>query len=112
MIKGITITLLTRIQTGIDDFNRPIYSDAEENVSNVLVYPAASEDVISEQNLTGKHLEYYLCAPKGDEHQWTGQKVKFFGCTWTVYSYPEEWIDANNPSAWNKRFKCERYRDD
>jgi hypothetical protein len=109
MIQGITVELLERIQTGTDGFNRPVYSEVTTPVKNILVYPAASEDIISEQNLNGKHLEYYLCVPKDDAHVWTDQRVRFFGETWTVYSFPEEWIDTNNPSVWNKRYKCERY---
>ena len=112
MIRGITVALCVRYQTGTDDFNRPIYTEVEEAVNNVLVYPAASEDVVSEQNLSGKHLEYYLCVPKGDSHTWTDRNVKFFGQTWKVFGFSEEWIDANNPSVWNRRYKCERYRDD
>ena len=112
MIRGITVTLCVRYQAGTDAFNRPIYTEVEEAVNNVLVYPAASEDVVSEQNLSGKHLEYYLCVPKGDNHTWTDRNVKFFGQTWKVFGFPEEWIDANNPSVWNRRYKCERYKDD
>lgn len=109
MIRGITVTLLERTQVGVDGFNHPVYSESETPVNNVLVYPATSEDVISEMNLTGKHLEYYLCVLKGDNHEWTDHYVRFFSQTWHVYSLPEEWIDTNNPSAWNKRYKCERY---
>lgn len=109
MIQGITVKLCSRTQTGTDAFNRPTYSETEVNVKNVLVYPATSEDIISEQNLNGKHLEYYLCVPKGDTHVWTDQNVKFLGQTWKVYGYPEEWIDANVKSTWNRRYKCERY---
>lgn len=112
MIKGITVALCVRTQSGTDDFNRPIYTETDVNVSNVLVYPATSEDIVSEQNLTGKHLEYYLCVPKGDTHTWTDQNVKFFGQTWRVFGYPEEWIDVNDPLAWNRRYKCERYKND
>ena len=109
MIQGITVELLERIQTGTDGFNRPVYSEVMIPVKNILVYPAASEDIISEQNLNGKHLDYYLCVPKGDAHVWTDRRVRFFGKTWDVYSFPEEWIDVNNPAVWNKRYKCERY---
>ena len=109
MIQGITVKLCVRTQTGTDAFNRPKYSETETEVKNVLVYPATSEDIISEQNLSGKHLEYYLCVPKGDAHVWEDQNVIFLGQTWKVYGYPEEWIDANNPSKWNRRYKCERY---
>ena len=112
MSRGITVVLCVRNQasSGTDAFNRPVYAETEVAVNNVLVYPANSEDIISEMNLNGKHLEYYLCLPKGDAHTWTDRRVKFFGETWKVYSLPEEWIDANNPSIWNKRYKCERYK--
>lgn len=109
MIRGITVILCERTQTGTDGFNRPVYTETETAVSNVLVYPATSEDITSELNLNGKHLEFYICLPKGDTHTWTDRNVKFFGETWKVYGFPEEWIDANTPSAWNKRYKCERY---
>lgn len=109
MIHGITVSLCERTQTGMDAFNRPVYSIIETPVDNVLVYPATAEDVVSELSLSGKHLEYYLCVPKGDTHDWIDHDVKFFGQTWRVYGFPEEWIDANNPSIWNKRYKCERY---
>ena len=109
MIKGITVTLSERTQSGKDAFNRPTYTEKDTDVENVLVYPASSEDIVSEQNLYGKYLEYYLCVPKEDTHVWTDQNVKFFGGTWKVYGYAEEWIDANNPSIWDKRYKCERY---
>lgn len=109
MIGGITVTLYERTQSGVDGFNRPVYTTAETQVDNVLVYPATSEEVLDDLNLTGKHLEYYLCVPKDDAHEWTDRKVNFFSEDWHIYSYPERWIDANNPSVWNKRFKCERY---
>ena len=112
MIQGITVTLCTRNMnsSGTDAFNRPVYVETEVQVPNVLVYPATSEDITAELNLNGKHLEFYLCVPKGDTHTWTDRNVKFFGETWKVYSLPEEWIDANNPSIWNRRYKCERYK--
>ena len=109
MIRGIKVKLCERTQTGTDSFNRPVYSESEIEIGNILVYPASSEDIVSELNLTGKHLDYYLCVPKGDTHVWEDCNVKFFGQTWKVYGYPEEWIDENNPSIWNRRYKCERY---
>lgn len=112
MIQGITVTLLEQTQTGVDGFNHPVYTEIAKHVKDALVYPATSEDVISELNLSGKHLEYYLCVPKGDNHDWTDHNVQFFSQTWHVFSLPEEWIDVNNPSKWNRRYKCERYNED
>lgn len=109
MISGISVTLYERTQSGTDGFNHPTYTNTATVVDDVLVYPATSDDIISEMNLSGKVLVYYLCVPKDDAHTWTDRKVAFFGETWHVYNYPESWIDANNPSKWNKRYKCERY---
>lgn len=109
MINGITVTLHERTQTGVDGFNRPVYTETDTAVNNVLVYPATSDDIISEQNLSGKILVYYLCVPKNDSHTWTDHKVTFFGEDWNVYSFPEAWISKNNPTRWNQRYKCERY---
>ena len=109
MIDGIAVTLFEKVRTGTDTFNRPVYTEEGITVDDILVYPATSEEVVSELNLTGKHLEYYLCAPKGDEHEWEDRDVLFFGQRWHVYGYPEEWIDSNNPARWNRRYKCERY---
>ena len=52
MIKGITITLYERTQTGTDDFNKPVYSENPVTVDNVLVSPVSSQEVIDTLNLT------------------------------------------------------------
>lgn len=90
MIKGITVILLDQVQTGVDGFNHPVYAESETPVKDVLVYPATSEDVISELNLSGKHLEYYLCVPKGDNHEWTDRTVRFSPRTGTCSACPKD----------------------
>ena len=46
-IKGITVTLITRQETGKDPFDNPIYTDVEIPVKNVLVSPTSSDDVVN-----------------------------------------------------------------
>jgi len=36
-LKGITVTLINKVQTGTDPFDNPIYEDVEIAVDNVLV---------------------------------------------------------------------------
>lgn len=36
-MKGIDITIYDKVQTGIDEFNRPIYEDVPMTVENVLI---------------------------------------------------------------------------
>jgi len=109
MIKGITVTLYERTQSGTDAFNRPEYTETETTVDNVLVAPVSSDAVVDEMNLSGKKLVYYLMVPKGDNHTWQDRRVSFYGETWRVFDCAEEWIGENTPGAWNRRYKVERY---
>lgn len=109
MIKGITVILYEKKATGTDAFNRTIYTEMPEPVENVIVAPVSSDAVINELSITGKRLAYYLMIPKGDMHVWEDSRVDFFGASWHVFDFAEEWVDANTPGSWNKRYKVERY---
>lgn len=109
MIKGITVTLYERTQSGTDEFNRPEYTETATTVSNVIVAPVTSDAVVNELNLSGKKLVYYLMIPKTDSHEWQNCRVSFYGEDWHVFDVAEEWISANVPGAWNRRYKVERY---
>ena len=109
MIKGITVLLTVRVQSGTDDFNRPTYTETVTSVDNVLVGPAGTEAVVNDLQLDGKHLAYELHIPKGDDNDWTDTTVQFFDQTFRTYGMPEQWIGENVPLGWNKRVKVERY---
>ncbi|MEG2843511.1 MAG: hypothetical protein RR900_08485 [Ruthenibacterium sp.] len=108
-IKGITVTLYERTQTGKDAFGAPIYGKNPVRVENVLVTPVAASDIVNDLQLYGKRAEYELCIPKGDTHDWEDCSVSFFGQSWRVFGAPIEYIDALVPLAWNKKVKVERY---
>ncbi|MEA4965388.1 MAG: hypothetical protein VB055_06165 [Oscillospiraceae bacterium] len=109
MIKGITVLLQVTTQTGTDDFGAPVYSDTTETVENVLVSPVATNDVVSELQLSGKRAEYELCIPKGDAHIWENRVVEFFGRKWRTIGLPQEYIADLLPLAWNRKVRVERY---
>lgn len=102
-MQGITVILLTHEQTGVDAFNRPIYTVAEVPVNNVLVAPLSGPEVLEVLELTGRKATYILGIPKTDSHIWENQKVKFFDHTWRVIGKPTMGIDALIPLAWNKK---------
>lgn len=108
-IRGITVTLLERKQAGTDDFNRPIYEETAVEVDNVLVAPASGTDIVGSIDLTGKKAVYTLGIPKGDTHNWEGQRVQFFGQTWQVFGPVTEGIEAMIPLGWNRKVMVERY---
>lgn len=109
-MKGITVTLLKRTESGTDAFNRPIYTETEVPVNNVLVSPtdAGGDELLSALDLTGRKAVYTLAIPKGDTNVWEGNRVQFFGETWQVIGIPTKGIDALIPLDWNLKVQVER----
>ena len=104
-MRGITVTLYDRTQTGTDALNHPIYSETA-----VLVAPSASLEVLDQTSLNRRKGEYVMAIPKGDTHEWTsGKKVNFFGVDWRIIEMPEEGIEWLIPLSWNKKVQVERY---
>lgn len=108
-MRGITVTLYEKTETGRDEFNRPIYEYSPNEVDNVLVAPASSSEVATSLDLTGKRAEYVLAIPKGDTHEWMNNKVNFFGADWQVIEFPTEGIESLIPLDWNKKVTVARY---
>lgn len=108
-IKGITVTLISKQETGRDPFGEPIYEDVEIEVDNVLISPTTSDDIVNQMTLTGKKAVYTLAIPKGDANNWEDQEVRFFGEKWRVFGVPLQGIDHLIPLDWNKKVTVERY---
>lgn len=108
MIQGIIVKLINQVQTGTDEFNRPIYTEVEKYVNDVLVSPTSQEDIINELNLTGKKAIYTLGIPKGDNNQWEDSYVEFFGKRFHVFTPLVKGIDDLVPLRWNGKVMVER----
>lgn len=108
-MKGMTIQIAVKTQTGVDSLNNPIYTETYEDVQDVLVGQPSTDDVTSSIQLYGKRCEYTLGIPRGDEHDWTDAKVIIFGKTYRTIGYPMRGIDANIPLRWKQNVKVERY---
>ena len=108
-MKGITVKLWERTQTGTDAFNDPVYALTSTNVDNVLVGQPTTEEVTSSTDLYGKKIEYMLGIPKGDTHDWTDTAVEFFGRTYRTFGDVIEGIEANVPTPWHKKVRVCRY---
>lgn len=109
-MRGITVTLYDRTQTGKDALNKPIYTETAVRVDNVLVAPSASMEVLEPTNLDGRRGDYTMAIPKGDTNDWSaGKRVSFFGQDWRIIEMPEEGIEWLIPLSWNKKVRVERY---
>ena len=109
MIRGITVRLYVKTQTGTDEFNAPIYTETPVDVENVLVGEPVSEDIVNSLQLYGKHVAYTLGIPKGDEHDWDNVTVEFFGQKFRTYGGVTQGIEEMIPRVWNKKEEVERY---
>lgn len=108
MLKGITISLVKRQQTGVDLFGSPVYEESIINVDNVIVYPSSDTEVLETVNLYGAKAVFTLCIPKGDANDWENTFVEFFGNRWKTIGLPKEYIESNVPLNWNKQVRVER----
>lgn len=109
-MKGISVVLYNRTQSGEDALNHPTYTETATTVDNVLVAPLSSSELTETYSLTGRRAEYQLAIPKTDTNEWTaGKKVSFFGTDWRIIAMPEQGIDDLIPLSWNKKVKVERY---
>ena len=109
MIHGITVRLYTRVQTGTDAFDAPVYAETPVDVPGVLVGEPTTDEVVNDLQLYGKRLAYTLAIPKRDTHRWEDSTVEFFGQKWRTYGGVTQGIEDMIPLPWNKKVKVERY---
>lgn len=108
-LTGRSIILYDKVKAGVDDFNRPIYTEMPVTVENVLIGMPTTQEVIDTLNLTGKRAAYTLGIPKGDTHTWTDRKVEFFGEVFHTIAYPSKGQDELIPLYWGQNVMVERY---
>ena len=111
-MKGITILLAEKTQTGVDDLNRPVYEDDYIEVKDVLVGEPSTDEITNTMSLYGKMVKYTLAIPKGDTNTWVDTEVVLpypFEGKYRTIGYPTAGIEANIPLRWNKKVLLERY---
>lgn len=111
MIKGVTVQLIQKTQTGVDPFNAPVYEEEMVDVENVLVGEPTSDEITNTVNLVGKKVAYVLGIPKGDTHIWTDTEVMLpapFAGRYRTIGFPTTGIEENIPLEWNMKVQVER----
>lgn len=108
-MKGETVILIKKTQTGNDPFGAAIYSEEEILVRNVIVGSPNTTDVATDLNLLGKKLTFVLGIPKGDTNNWKDTDVIIRGEKYRTYGFPLTQTEANVPGRWNTQVKVEKY---
>lgn len=108
ILKGQTVTLYTKTQTGTDGFNRPTCTESAVLVYNVLIGQPTQEEQAEMLNLTGRRIAFTLGIPKGDQHDWLNTRVEFFGRTFRQIGEIVEGQPELIPLDWNKKVYVEQ----
>lgn len=108
-MKGTTIQLVVKTQSGTDPFGTPIYTEELVDVPDVLVGSPTTDDITDSLNLYGKKIEYMLGIPKGDAHNWVDTEVIIWGNRYRTFGYPMTGEQANIPLRWGQNVRVERY---
>jgi hypothetical protein len=108
-MKGTTVQLEVKTQTGTDPFGAPIYSVTYEDVHDVLVGQPSTDDISASTDLYGKRIEYMLGIPKGDTHNWIDAKVFIWGQPFHTFGYPITGEQENIPLRWGQNVRVERF---
>lgn len=108
-MRGVTVRLHVRTQTGVDGMNNPVFSETVVPVSNVLVGEPSTEEIASSISLYGKKIVYMLGLPKGDAHVWTDTTVEIFGEPFQTFGDTIQGIEENIPGPWHKKVRVARF---
>lgn len=108
-LKGETVKLISKTQTGTDPFGAPVYAETEIEVQNVLVGSPEAQDVTDELNLSGKRIAYVLGIPKGDANRWYDTDVIIRGERFRTIGRPVYGTPENMPMWWGGKVSVEHY---
>ncbi len=112
-MRGVTVTLYAKTQTGVDPFGAPVYSESAETVDNVLVGEPSTDDLTASADLYGKRVDYMLGVPKGDAHEWQDRRVEWtdaYGRTVRAqtFGFPITGVEGLIPGPWHMKVRCRR----
>ena len=108
-MRGVSVVLYERVQTGTDAFNDPVYAETAVTVQNVLIGEPTTDEVTSSVELYGRKIEYMLGLPKGDAHNWEDTTVEIFGKKFRTFGATIQGIEENVPTPWHKKVRVCRY---
>ena len=104
MIKGETVTIRLRDFGAYDTYGHAVVAySAPITVANVLVGKGQQRTEVSGGQPYAYEADVRFCFPKGFDHDLRGALVTRRGLTYEIVGNPQEYTEANLPSAlpWN-----------
>ena len=108
-MKGVSVTVRSLVQTGVDRFNNPVVMPIEQTVDNVLIAPGATQDLEASRP-EGVSVAYTLHFPKTFSGSLEGCKITLpepFSGVYSVIGNPMQYMDENTPTRWHMPVEIE-----
>jgi len=109
-MRGVTVKLKVKTETGTDSLGMPIYSESWVEVEDVLIGEPSSTDIENNLTMYGKRTKYTLAIPKGDTNYWEDTEVELpapWSQTFATLGRSTIGIEANVPTRWNRKVHLE-----
>lgn len=109
MIKGVAVTVIRKVKSGVDRLNNDVYVTSSETVGNVLVSPGGTDDLEASRP-EGVKVAYTLHFPKTYKASLEGCDIALpepWAGAYHVIGNPQPYIDANTPTRWNRPVEVE-----
>jgi hypothetical protein len=97
---GETVFIETKVETGRDAFNAPIYEYQDVPVENVLTAPGPRSDITDSNRPDGHLVRYTLHFPKTFTANLEGLRVRVRGNYYRVIGKPDHYQAENTPTQW------------
>lgn len=111
-MRGVTITLYEKTQTGTDPFGAPVWTETPVQVDNVLVGEPSTDDMAEALDIYGKRIRWMLGIPKGDTHDWTNVRIDWTDAAGRTrrmrsFGFPIMGVEHLVPTAWHTKVRVE-----
>lgn len=101
-MRGETVTVIRRVEAGVDEGNDPVYEDVPEDVGNVLVGPASGSNSGDSTRPDGVQVDATLYFPRSyPGGSVRGCDVLVRGDLYHVVGDPFPVDGGMAPTAWN-----------
>jgi len=112
-MRGMTVTLYAKTQTGTDPFGAPVWEETPVPVENVLVGQPTTEELTEAADLYGKRVDFVLGIPKGDGNEWQDRTVEWTAADGRTVrcetvGFPVMGVEALVPGPWHKKVRCRK----
>lgn len=102
MIRGRIVTVVSKVQTGTDRFNEPIYSEVLNDVHNVVIQRGESSDLDATRP-EGARVDFTLHFPKTYTGDLRGAEIVLYGefsGRYRIVGEPYPYMRENTPTPW------------